>query len=80
MDGNVKLARLRKLCDRASAITEELRVEAQDLQDTWEDHSERWQESDRGQEIEDAIAAIQESVEDFDNARLELDELLAEQP
>ncbi len=72
----MKLARLINLSFRISGLVEECEVEAQDLMDTWEDRSEKWQESERGQEVEMEISEIQDAANELSMAWSNLDEIL----
>ena len=61
----MKFARLRKLTKQMIARAESAQEEVEQMRDTWDDRSERWQESEKGiqadddiNELEDLVAAV----------------------
>jgi uncharacterized protein YukE len=62
--------RAEKLRDAANDLTSELREIAEELQDDFDDKSERWQESEKGQGLQSFIDAIGEAADAFEDAEV----------
>ena len=72
----MRLSKTKKLTQRLFGLVEQLRIEQQDLLDTWEDRSEQWQESERGLDEEMRIEEIGGTIDGIDLALDALHELV----
>lgn len=60
--------RLDDLHAAKDSLVEDLRNEAQAHRDAFDEAGERWQDSDRGQEVDGWISALEELADDLDGA------------
>ena len=67
---------IRDLIKRAEELSDEIQSMSDDEQADWDERSERWQDSDRGQDAQQAIDQLAEVADSISDAVSTLEELL----
>ena len=67
---------IRDLIKRAEELSAEIQSMSDDEQADWDERSERWQDSDRGQDAQQAIDQLAEVADSISDAVSTLEELL----
>lgn len=60
--------RIEKLRSKLEEIQEEIDILASEMQDTYDSRSERWQESETGEEYQETIDALEEASQSVGDA------------
>lgn len=57
-----------KITDKLLELQEELEQMAQDAQDVFDNRTERWQESEKGEEYQEMISALEDAANSVQDA------------
>lgn len=69
---------LKRISEQLDAMQDELANEISKMEEIYESRSEKWQESEKGQEMQTKIDTLQEAHENLDNCGGALLEVLGE--
>jgi len=68
----MKIARIAELVEKIDAAYEELRELQVQAQETADQRSDKWRDSEKGQEEEDKIQTFESALDDLENALCDL--------